>query len=70
LVISSVGRKGRRKDSSDEKEGDEGRRRKQLLDEFKGKRRCCKLGEEELDRTVLRNRFRGLYAPLVKETEE
>jgi hypothetical protein len=35
----------------------QGRRCKQLLDDFKGKRRDCKLKEEALDRTLWRTRF-------------
>jgi hypothetical protein len=34
-----------------------GRRRKQLLDDLKGKRRYCKLKEEALDCTLWRTRF-------------
>jgi hypothetical protein len=37
--------------------GRRGRRRKQLLDDLKEKRRYCKLKEEALDRTLWRTRF-------------
>jgi hypothetical protein len=37
--------------------GRRARRRKQLLDDLKNARRCCKVKEEALDRTVWRTRF-------------
>jgi hypothetical protein len=40
-----------------EMKGRRGRRRKQLLDDLKEKRRYCKLKEEVLDRTLWRTRF-------------
>jgi len=50
--------------------GRQGRRRKQLLDEFKGTRGYCKLGIEALIRAVWRIRFRCVSGPLVKQTVE
>ena len=47
-----------------------GRRRKQLLKNFKEKRRYWKLKEEALDRTTWRNRFGRGYGPLVRQTTE
>jgi hypothetical protein len=47
-----------------------GRRRKQLLDGLKEKRRYCKLKEEALDRTLWRTRFRRGYGPVVRQTAE
>jgi hypothetical protein len=41
----------------------QGRRRKQLLDEFKGDRGYCNLTEEPPDRTVWRTRFERGYEP-------
>jgi hypothetical protein len=46
------------------------RRRKQLLDDLKEKRRYCKLKEEVLDRTVWRTSFGIGYRPVVRETAE
>jgi hypothetical protein len=43
--------------------GRRGRRRKQLLDDLKEKRRYWKLKEEALDRTVWRTRFVRGYGP-------
>jgi predicted AlkP superfamily pyrophosphatase or phosphodiesterase len=48
--------------------GRRGRRRKQLLDDFKEKRRYWKLKEEALDRTVWRTRFGRGYGPVVRQT--
>jgi hypothetical protein len=45
-----------------------GRRRKQLLDGLKEKRRYWKLKEEALDRTLWRTRFGTGYGPLVRQT--
>ena len=42
-----------------------GRRRKELLDDFKNKRGCCQLKEEALDRTMWRNRFGRGFGPVV-----
>jgi hypothetical protein len=49
--------------------GRRGRRRKQLLDDLKEKRRYCELKEEALDRTVWRNRFGRGYGPVVRKNE-
>jgi hypothetical protein len=48
--------------------GRRGRRRKQLLDDFKEKRRHWKLKEEALDRTQWRTRFGRGYGPVVRQT--
>jgi hypothetical protein len=45
--------------------GRRGRRRKQLLDYLKEKRRYWKLKEEALDRTLWRTRFGRGYGPVV-----
>jgi hypothetical protein len=50
--------------------GRRGRRRKQLLDDLKKKRRYWKLKEEALDRTLWRNRFGRRYGPVVRQTTE
>jgi hypothetical protein len=50
--------------------GRRGRRRKQLLDDLKLKRRYWKLKEEALDRTVWRTRFGRGYGPVVRQTTE
>jgi hypothetical protein len=50
--------------------GRRGRRRKQLLDDLKEKRRCWKLREEALDRTLWRTRFGRGYGPVVRQTAE
>jgi hypothetical protein len=47
-----------------------GRRRKQLLDDLKEKRRYWKLTAEALVRTVSRNRFGRGYGPVVRQTAE
>jgi hypothetical protein len=47
-----------------------GRRRKQLLDDLKGKRRYWKLKEAALDRTLWRTRFGRGYGPVVRKTTE
>jgi hypothetical protein len=47
--------------------GRPGRRRKQLLDDLKEKRRYCKLKEEALDRSV-KNSFRRGYGNAVRQT--
>jgi hypothetical protein len=50
--------------------GRRGRRRKQLLDDFKEKRRYWKLKEEALDHTLWRTRFERGYGPVVRQTTE
>jgi hypothetical protein len=50
--------------------GRRGRRRKQLLDDVKEKRRYWKLKEEALDRTLWRSRFVRVYGPVVRQTAE
>jgi hypothetical protein len=50
--------------------GRRGRRRKQLLDDLKEKRRYWKLKEEALDRTVWRTRFGRGYGPVIRQTTE
>jgi hypothetical protein len=50
--------------------GRRGRRRKQLLDDLKKKRRYWKLKDEALDRTLRRTRFGRGYGPVVKQTTE
>jgi hypothetical protein len=47
-----------------------GRRRKQLLDELKEKRRYWELKEEALDHTLRRTRFGRDYGPVVRQTTE
>jgi hypothetical protein len=50
--------------------GRRGRRRKQLLDDFKEKRIFWKLKEDALDRTLCRTRFGRGYVPVVRQTAE
>jgi hypothetical protein len=50
--------------------GRRGTRRKQLLNDIKGKRTYWKLKEEALDRTVCRTRFGIGYGPVVRQTAE
>jgi hypothetical protein len=50
--------------------GRRGRRRKQLLDDIKEKRRYWKLKEEALDRTQWRTSFGRGYGPVVRQTTE
>jgi hypothetical protein len=50
--------------------GRRGRRRKQLLDDLKEKRRYWKLKEEALDRTLWRSRLGRGYGPVVRQTTE
>jgi hypothetical protein len=50
--------------------GRRGRRRKQLLDDGKEKRRYWKLKEEGLDRAVWRTRLGRGYGPVVSQTTE
>jgi len=47
--------------------GKRGRRRKQLLNDFKGKRGYCIMKEEILDRTLRRTRFGRWYGPVVRQ---
>jgi hypothetical protein len=47
-----------------------GRRRKQLLNDLKEKRRYWKLKEDVLDRTLWRTRFGRGYGPVVRQTAE
>jgi hypothetical protein len=49
--------------------GRRGRRRKQLLDDLKEKRRYWKLKEEALDHTLGRTRFGSEYARVRQTTE-
>jgi hypothetical protein len=53
-----------------EMKGRRGRRRKQLLDDLKEKRRYWKLKGEALDRTVWRTCFGRGYGPVVRQTAE
>jgi hypothetical protein len=50
--------------------GRRGRRRKQLLNDLKEKRRYWKLKKEALDRTLWRSRFGRGYGPVVRQTTE
>jgi hypothetical protein len=50
--------------------GRRGRRRKQLLDDLKEKRRYWKLKEEALPCTPWRTRFGRGYVPVVRQTAE
>jgi hypothetical protein len=50
--------------------GRRGRRRKQLLDDLKEKRRYWELKEDALDRTLWRTRFWRGYGPVVRQTAE
>jgi hypothetical protein len=50
--------------------GRQGRRRKQLLDDLKEKRRYWTLKEEALDRTLWRTHFGRGYGPVVRQTKE
>ena len=47
-----------------------GRRRKKLLDDLKNRRGYCHLKEEALDRTMCRNRFGGVFEPVVRQNTE
>jgi hypothetical protein len=44
-----------------------GRRRKKLLDDLKDRRGYSHLKEEAVDRTTLKNRFRGGFGPVVRQ---
>lgn len=46
----------------------QGRRRMQLLDNIKEKRRYCKSKDEALDQPVQRIRFGPVYGPVVRQT--
>jgi hypothetical protein len=50
--------------------GRRGRRRKQLLDDLKEKRRYWKLKEEELDRTLWGTCVGRSYGPVLRQTTE
>jgi hypothetical protein len=50
--------------------GRRGRRRKQLLDDLKEKRKYWKLKEETLDRILWRTRFGRGHRPVVRQTTE
>jgi hypothetical protein len=50
--------------------GRRGRRRKQLLDDLKEKRKYLKLNEEAPDLTLWRSRFGRGYEPVVRQTTE
>jgi hypothetical protein len=50
--------------------GRRGRRRKQLLDGLKEKKRYWKFKEEALDRTLWRTRFGRSYRPVVRQTTD
>jgi hypothetical protein len=50
--------------------GRRGRRRKQLLDDLKEKRRYRKLKEEALDRNLWRTRFGRDYGHVGRQTKE
>ena len=47
-----------------------GRRRKILLDDLKDRRGYSHLKEEALARTMWKNRFRGGFGPVVRQTTE
>jgi len=47
-----------------------GRRRKKLLDDLKDRRGYSHLKEETLDRTMWRNRFGGVFGPVVRQDTE
>ena len=47
-----------------------GRRRRKLLDDLKDRRGYSHLKEEALDRTMWRNRFGGVYEPLIRQNAE
>jgi hypothetical protein len=50
--------------------GRQGRRRKQLLDDLKLKRRYWKLKKEALDSPLWRTHFGRGYGPVIRETAE
>jgi hypothetical protein len=47
-----------------------GRRRKKLLDDLKDRRGYSHLKEEDLDRTMWRNRFGRGFGPVVRQNTE
>jgi hypothetical protein len=47
-----------------------GRRRKKLLDDIKDRRGYSYFKEEDLDRTMWRNRFRRGFGPVVRQNTE
>jgi len=47
-----------------------GRRGKNLLDDLKDRRGYSNLKEEALDRTMWRNRFGGVFEPVVRQNTE
>jgi hypothetical protein len=53
-----------------EKTGRRGRRRKQLLDDLKEKKRNCKLKEEAVDSALWKTRFGRGYGSVVRQTTE
>jgi len=48
----------------------QGRRRKKLLDGLKNRRGYSHLKDEALDRTMWRNRFGGVFGPVVRQKIE
>ena len=48
--------------------GRQGRRRRKLLDDLKGRTAYSPLKEEALDRTMWRARFGGGFGPVVRQT--
>ena len=46
------------------------RRCKKLLDDLKDRRGYSRLNEEDLDRTMWRNRFGGGFEPVVRQNTE
>jgi hypothetical protein len=59
-----------RLEGTTEMTGRRGRRRKQLLDDLKEKRRYWKGKEEALDRALWRTRIGRGYGPVVRQTAE
>ena len=49
--------------------GRQERRSKQILDDLQEKRRCWKLKEEVLDRTLWRTRFGSAFGPVVRRSK-
>jgi len=47
-----------------------GRRSKQLLDSLKERRGYCELKKQELDRTLWKTGFQGVYGPFVRQITE
>jgi len=48
--------------------GRRGRKRRKLLDDLNGRRGCCHLKKEALDRTMWRARFGRGFGPVVRQT--